>query len=126
MTEPVYRLTKGDILTASILVALSIFFIADASLKPQGGEAVIFIDNRLIATIDLSADNTHEFAGKIGIVKVSVRDGELRVTDADCPLHLCMKSGNISRDGEIIVCLPNRFVAVIKGGDPRSLHGVTG
>ena len=126
MTEPVYKLTKGDILTAGILVALSVFFIAESSLRPAGAEAGIFIDNQPVATIDLSVDNNYEFKGKTGIVKVSVKDGRLRIMEADCPLHLCMKTGYISRSGEIVVCLPNRFLAVIKGGTRNSVQGVTG
>ena len=40
---------------------------------------------------------------------VTVRDGKIAVTEADCPDHYCMQRGFCS-SGAQIVCLPNRLV----------------
>ena len=42
-----------------------------------------------------------------------IKDGEIHMTDANCPDHLCMKQKRISKTGGTIVCLPNRVVLEI-------------
>ena len=46
---------------------------------------------------------------------VTVRDGRIAVTAADCPDHYCMERGFCS-SGTPIVCLPNRLVIQFQGG----------
>lgn len=38
-----------------------------------------------------------------------IKDGQVRMIEADCPDHLCMKQ-KIDGSGGTIVCLPNRVV----------------
>lgn len=46
---------------------------------------------------------------------VHVSDGRVWVTDADCPDKTCEHTGEISRAGQTIVCLPNGVVVSITG-----------
>ena len=39
-----------------------------------------------------------------------IRDGRAKMTEADCPDHLCMRQSAIGDQGGTIVCLPNRVV----------------
>ena len=39
------------------------------------------------------------------------------VAEANCGDHTCIRTGQISREGEAIVCLPHRLVVRIEGGD---------
>ena len=126
MTKPVYKLTIGDMITAFILIIFSLFFIAGGLVQETGGEAQILVDNHLLMTINLKDDRSYDIQGKISVIRLSVENGELRVTETDCPLHLCMKQGSVSRRGEVIICLPNRFMAVIEGGSSPKIHGITG
>ena len=41
---------------------------------------------------------------------VTVRQGEICVSDADCPDHICMQYGWIKGTGAPIVCMPHRLV----------------
>lgn len=46
---------------------------------------------------------------------VHVGNGKVWVTDADCNDKICERTGEISRAGQSIVCLPNNIVVTISG-----------
>lgn len=46
-----------------------------------------------------------------------IKNGEVRMTDADCPDHLCMKQKAVDSTGGTIVCLPNKVVIEGEKGD---------
>ena len=54
---------------------------------------------------------------------VTVRDGAVAVTSADCPDHYCMQRGFCS-GGTEIVCLPNRLVLRFVG--QQEIDGIVG
>ena len=64
-----------------------------------------------VKTVDLMVDQEFTVDGKNTI---SVKDGKIAVTWADCPDHYCMKRGFCS-GGTDIVCLPNRLVISFVG-----------
>lgn len=41
---------------------------------------------------------------------IQVLDGKIRVLEADCPDHTCVRTGWLRSDALPIVCLPNRLV----------------
>ena len=46
-----------------------------------------------------------------------IKNGEVRMMDADCPDHLCMKQKAVDSTGGTIVCLPNKVVIEGEKGD---------
>ena len=44
-----------------------------------------------------------------------VKDGKVSVTEADCPDKVCVNTGEISKSGDTIVCLPHKLVVEIEG-----------
>ena len=103
-----------------ISVALCIFVYA----VPHGthGSIQITVDGKLYGTYSLAEDQVIQ----IGDTNVcEIKDGEVKMTDADCPDHLCMKQPAVGSAGGYIVCLPNRVV--IQGeGDSDSQDSESG
>ena len=64
-----------------------------------------------IKTVDLAIDQEFTVDGHN---TVTVKDGRIAVTWADCPDHYCMKRG-FCAGGTDIVCLPNRLVISFLG-----------
>ena len=64
-----------------------------------------------VRTVDLMVDQEFTVGGKN---TVTVQDGKIAVTWADCPDHYCMKRG-FCDGGTDIVCLPNRLVIEFLG-----------
>lgn len=48
-------------------------------------------------------------------LSIFIQDGAVWVDDADCPDHICIASGKISRIGSVIVCLPAGVIITIEG-----------
>ena len=72
--------------------------------------AEITSQGKLLKTVDLRIDQefTVDTAGG-GRNVVTVKNGKIAVTEANCPDHYCMDRGFCS-SGTQIVCLPNRLV----------------
>lgn len=39
-----------------------------------------------------------------------IKDGKIKMTEADCPDHLCIRQNAVGNSGGTIVCLPNKVV----------------
>ncbi len=85
--------------------------------------AEVWSDGKLLYTLDLSADREITVQTDRGRNVVTVKDGKIAVTDADCPDHYCMDRG-FCTGGAQIVCLPNRLV-IRFAGEPE-MDGVAG
>jgi len=85
--------------------------------------AEIYSDGKLLYTLDLQKDQTLTVESKWGENVITVREGKIAVTQADCPDGYCMARGFCS-GGAQIVCLPNRLV--IRFTQQQEIDGVVG
>ena len=88
--------------------------------RGEGMVAVVSVNGEVLERIDLSKvreaydlDVATEFGRNI----VHVEPGAISVTHADCPDHICVMQGRLSCSGIPIICMPNRLVISIEGGD---------
>ena len=95
-------LLLGAVLTA-------VLFSGSGSLRAE-----IWSEGELVKTVDLSVDQTFTVATETGSNTIEIKDGTVRVTEATCPDHVCIKRGACS-GGAPIVCLPNRLVIRFTG-----------
>lgn len=83
----------------------------------QGEKQVrITVEGELYGIYDLQEEQTIEINDSN---LCRIQDGEVNMTEADCPDKLCMHQGPISISGETIVCLPNKVVIEIVGKDEK-------
>ncbi len=85
--------------------------------------AEIWSEGKLLYTLDLSVDQELTVKTEQGVNVITVHNGKIAVTNADCPDHYCMDRGYCS-GGSQIVCLPNRLV--IRFVDGQEMDGVVG
>ena len=106
----------ADIILVSVLliISLSVFLIISLT-KEEGATAVVSVDGRVVAEYSLSVDGEYSLNG--GTNTLVIKDGKAFVTYASCPDGLCINQGKISMTGERIVCLPNRVMIEIIGGE---------
>ena len=112
-----------------VLVLAAIILISAAASIPllmtaePAQQAQIRSDGVLIRTVSLSVDQEFTVPCDSGFNTVTVRDGRIAVTEADCPDHYCMDQGFCS-GGSPIVCLPNKLVIEFLG--PQEIDGILG
>ena len=87
-------------------------------LLPSDGEgatlAEVTSQGEIVATVELSIDQEFTVTNGDAYNVITVKDGKIAVTWADCPDHYCMKRGYCN-SGTEIVCLPNRLVIKFLG-----------
>ncbi len=74
--------------------------------REDAAYAEVWSQGKLIHTIDLSVDRVITVSTDQGTNVITVRDGHIAVTSADCPDGYCMDRG-FCAGGLQIVCLPN-------------------
>ena len=86
--------------------------------------AEILSEGKVVQTVDLYTSATYTVTTEDGGYNViTVKDGKIAVTEADCPDHYCMMRG-FCNGGTEIVCLPNRLVIRFLG--ESEIDGVVG
>lgn len=117
-----YTTKKRDIVLAAVLLILGItgVLIVKYGLK-SGNTADIYIDDKLVQTIDLSVDDEYTFQTDKGSNTVEVRNGAVSMKSADCPDKVCVRMGTKNRNGETITCLPHKLVIEVHGGQEQEV-----
>lgn len=116
---------KEWIFIVGILVFAGILW-TGLSLLRRGeyGSIEITVEGEVFGTYSLAQDQTI----KIGETNVlTIKDGKAKMTEAECPDHLCMKQHAIDSGGGTIVCLPNKVVITgskAKGADEPAFDTV--
>lgn len=112
---------------AAVLVVLFAVCLGAGLLLLQPGENArrveILSEGKLLYTLDLQVDQEITVTTDRGTNTVTIRDGAVAVTAADCPDHYCMARGYCAGGAEI-VCLPNRLVIRFLG--EQEIDGVAG
>ena len=98
-----------------IIVATLSYFIMNIGSDRDGYMVKVTVDGKLYGTYPLDEDKTIEIKNADGFNTVSIHDGQVSVTDADCKDKYCVKQGVISNNNESIICLPHKIVVEIAG-----------
>lgn len=125
---------KGDkitfiILLITVLVSLGAASIYKNAIKGSENIAVIKREGTVLKTIDLNkVVEPQEFTLKTdkgNYNTILVEHNSISIKDADCPHGECVKSGTISKPGEMIVCLPYKLIISIEGQTNTGIDGGT-
>lgn len=106
----------GAVLVVSGIAAAAIYF-----WHGTGTVACVYQDGELLERINLDtvtapySFTVHWKDG--GENTVTVERGRIRVSEADCPDRICVRTGWISDGVTPIVCLPNRLSIRIQSDD---------
>lgn len=79
--------------------------------------AEIYQDGELIRSLPLSEDCELTITCAEGYNTVTVKDGAVMISSADCPDKICVRTGAISGGAVPIVCLPHRLEIRVVGAD---------
>lgn len=107
---------KSDLIVVALLVAAGLsVFAGNLFLSASRHTTVqIYSDNRLFLQISLPAEDQIVSIPDKQLV-LQLKDNRIGVLETGCPDQICKKTGEISRPGQSIICLPNRVVVQITG-----------
>ena len=110
---------KNDLMLIGALLLLcgicAAFFFTRADSEVR--HAVITQNNVVLYDIPLTGhtgteDITISDGGGENIIRIE--DETIAVIDADCPDHVCVKTGKATKKGDVIACLPHKLLIEVK------------
>jgi hypothetical protein len=125
---------KGDKIVGIVLIIVVLLSFGGVSiyktlLKGSENIAVIKREGKVIKTIDLNkVTGSQEFKlstpnGKFNTILVE--HNKISIKNANCPHQECVKSGSITQPGQMIVCLPYKFLISISGQSDNDIDSGT-
>ena len=118
-------LKPGDFIIVLILLCISLAFMLIP--KEKGSTIYIKVNEKLTAVYSLNQPKEKHITvnGAVGEMHICIANGKAWVTDSACKNKLCVRMGKISKNGEVIVCLPNRVVISVKSIKNKKIDAVT-
>lgn len=114
---------KNDVILFSIVILVSLVALIAINLGRSGSstdaQVLIKDDGVIIKSFPFNEKTDEVFTFEEGdeINVVEIKNGIVTVTEANCRDQICVKTQSISRNGEIIVCLPHKFTVEIYSSD---------
>lgn len=112
-----------------IILAVIILIIAGAGLliyiglgKQSAGTITVTVDGEVFGTYSLEKNQKIQINDTNHLV---IQDGQADMIEADCPDQICVDQKTISKNKESIVCLPNKVIVEVVGGEDADLDAVT-
>lgn len=101
-------LTAVCILIFGLGVAGCLFVV----FSPARNTVNIVRDGEVLYSFDLTKteDTTFDIYYKDSKNTIEIKDGKIRISEAECPDKTCVKSGWLSSSAMPVVCLPNHLV----------------
>ena len=114
-----YMFKKNDlILLGGILIISLVVIVIINFTKTEGDKIVIIKDGKVYETLDLNKNTTFTMKEDNGSYNIiTIEDGWVSMTEANCPDKICVKHSKIHYNGESIVCLPHKLVVEIHNGE---------
>ncbi|MBE6541025.1 MAG: NusG domain II-containing protein [Ruminococcaceae bacterium] len=109
---PKKKITVSDIILLIVMAASAVILFI-FSLSGNAGDSFTVSTPQGEISYPLGINKTYEIESRGIILLVTVFDGRVAVTESSCPDHTCEHSGEISRDSEVIVCVPAGVVIKI-------------
>lgn len=106
---------KGDflVIVAVVLVITAGFLAMLPTRNSQGGVVTVIVSGEKTAEYPIDTDFETEITTEHGKNTLVIKDGYADITAADCFGNDCVHQKKISKNGEMIVCLPHKLVVEI-------------
>ena len=114
---------KSDwILVVVILVLAGVSFLVYTNLgKQNAGIVKVTVDGEVFGTYSLKKEQEIVINDTNYLV---IKDGQADMIKADCRDQICVDHITISKNKETIVCLPNKVIVEVVGGDDVEIDAV--
>ncbi len=112
------------ILPAAILFIAALLWLGLFLTRSQGALVRVTVDGKLIGEYPLDKQQEIRIGDENAYNILSIADGKAEIIEASCPDKLCVHQGKVQYDGQSIICLPNKLVAQVAGGEKSEIDVV--
>lgn len=124
--EKLFGMTRGDILLGISLLLLGLVFFVGLIFwgQEEANKVEVKVNGKIIGVYSLAEEQEIDLKD-LGENTFLIRNSQVEMIKADCPDQYCVKHYPISKNGESIICLPNKVVITIKGKDEGEVDAVS-
>lgn len=118
------RMKINDLYLIIIILGIAIVSYVGYSLltKDDNGKIFVQVDGEIVNTFDLTEDQVIEINN--GTNQLEIKDHKANMIWADCPDQVCVHQREISKQGESIICLPNKVVIYVSDGKDSEFDAI--
>jgi len=120
---------KNDmyLIAAAVLLAAALWlWINGIQKKDAGGEVIVYKDGEVFYAGLLGVDTTITVEDEKGNINVVlVKDGKAYMKEANCPDQICVHTRPAEKDGQSIICLPNKVSVEVRNTGIKDIDGVS-
>lgn len=114
-------LGKRELILFAVIAVIAVFLLILNRMLYSSPAAVVEISvidensqKQVLETFSLFKDLEYTIrTDNDGINHLIIQNGEAWISEANCPNHDCVKKGAISKNGEMLVCIPHRLTVSI-------------
>lgn len=110
------KIRNDIILICSLLLVATIGIVYLFCFKSAGDTVKVTVDGKIYGTYSLNQNITVDiYSGEDNacLNRLIIKDGKAYMEQATCPDGICVQHKPIFRDGESIVCLPQKVVLTV-------------
>ena len=115
----------GDWLLYAVIGCLSVLLFVLPGLGRTGAiRAVLTQEGKVLLTLtaeQLQAGGSVELEAGGYHYRIVYENGRIRFAKADCPDRVCVRTGWISRSGQIAACVPGQLILRIEGDGSQTM-----
>ena len=125
MTKKWISRTDMILLAVLLLVGLGLWILPRVLPQSDTCIAEVTVGGETVLEVDLQTATARKvYTLENGVVLVAEKQ-TVAILSADCPDKVCVKTGALSRVGEVAACVPTGTVVTVKGESRVSLDGIT-
>lgn len=121
---------KNDLILIGALLIIAFTILGATRLwqsknTDANATVIVTVDGKEMGRFPLNEDLEQRFDFPDGSYNVlRIYDGKAEISEASCPDQICVKHHKIHYTKETIVCLPNKLVVEIAGGEESDIDAV--
>ena len=118
-------ITKNDILLIALAGLVVVLFFVFKGFSQTDLVAEVYYDGEVVDTVNLGEKEEKKiFTGENDSVVIVSRDGKIYFENSPCPDKVCVKSGELNKNGDFASCLPEKVVIKISGAESSGIDAI--
>lgn len=114
------KLRNDILLVVGLLTVVCAAGLTFFLLRGEGNTVEVVVNGQPFDTYPLGQDARVPIVTEYGSNTLVIQDGRAWMESASCPDGICVAHRSIFRDGETIVCLPNRVTLTVRSTGENS------